>query len=93
MDGSGGYHGKRYKSDIKRTMWFHSYVGYKTENNRWENKKNKWAKLIAIDNSVMVTRGKWGSEVVKNEGGQIYGDGRRLDSGDGHRIQYTGDES
>ena len=25
-----------------RVIWFHSYVRYKTERNKWTNKKNKW---------------------------------------------------
>ena len=35
--------------------------------------------LIDRDNRMVVTRGKGMGRVVKNEGGQIYGDGRGFD--------------
>ena len=56
-------------------MWFHSYVGYKTESNKQTNKK-----LIYTDNSKLVTKGGgvWG-EADKGKGGQMYGYRRRWD--------------
>ena len=37
--------------------WFHLYVEYKMESNKWINKTNK-QKLIDTENSKFVTRGK-----------------------------------
>ena len=42
-------------------------------------------KLVDTDNSMVVTRGKWGGvwrgEVKKGKGNQLHGDGRRFDFG------------
>ena len=46
----------------------------------WDTKQ-KANKLIGIDNSLVVTRGKGRGENKGGEGGHIYGDGRRLDLG------------
>ena len=46
------------------------------EQTRKTNKQN----FIDMDNSMVVTRGKkWLGEVVKGEGGQIYGNRKRFD--------------
>ena len=52
---------------------------YKVENNKGTSKINKH-KLIDTDNSKVVTRGKRSGGVVKEKGGQIYGD-KRFDFG------------
>ena len=50
-------------------------------------------KLIDIDNSIVVTRGKGDGGIVKYKGGQIYGDRQRFDLGGGHTVQYVHDMS
>ena len=55
-----------------RTIWFHSFVGYKTESNKWTN-KNKKQKLTGTSNR---EKGLEGSQE-----GQIYGDEKRFDFG------------
>ena len=42
--------------NLENILWFHSYVGYKTESNKGTNKKNK-EKFIA-SNSMVATGGK-----------------------------------
>lgn len=44
--------------------------------------QNNQSKLTDTDNSTVVTRGEWAwGEDEKGKRGQIYGEGRRLDSG------------
>ena len=78
MDASWEYHAKQNKSDEKSQdsydftrMWD---VGYKTENNKWTNKKSKQE---LTDNTMVATRGEVGG-IVKGDGCEIYGDGRRF---------------
>ena len=60
VEGSWEYHAKWGQSDRKLgAIWFHSYVGYKAESNKWTNKKNK-QKFIDTDNGMVVTRGEGG---------------------------------
>ena len=67
MVGSWECHAKQSKSD-RRTIWFQSYVGYKTESKKWTNKKNK-QKFRDTDNCIVVTIGKGDGEVVEGKGG------------------------
>ena len=45
------------------------------------NKQEKKQKLTGTDNSMVVTRRKGVGGIIKDKGGQLFGDGRRLDFG------------
>lgn len=79
MDTSWEYHAKQNKSDEK-SQESHDFthmldMGYKTESNKWANKKSK-QELIDTDTMVAM-RGEVGG-IVKGDGYQIYGDRRRF---------------
>ena len=61
----------------------------------WEKNVETWRdlKIGSTDpgNSVVVTREKGGGRVVQGKGGQINGDGRRLDLGGKHTMRNTDD--
>ena len=68
MDGSWEHYAKWNVNQKKlRTIWVHSYVGYKTETHRHRQQCGGYQR-----------KGVGG---VKGKGGQIYGDGRQLDLG------------
>ena len=71
------YHAKQNMSYKVKNCVMNSYVGYKTKNNEWANKKNK-QKLIDTDNNMVVTTGS-GMGIVKGKGNHIYGERRRFD--------------
>ena len=77
MDESGEYQWTKISQTEKLMIWFHSYVGYKTESNKHTKKQ-----LRNTENSMVVTRGvgEWGED-EESKGDQIYDDGRKLDCG------------
>ena len=50
--------------------------------------ETKKKNLIVIDNGMVIARGKRGQEEVEKDKGGINGNGRKLDLGDEHTIQY-----
>ena len=88
MGGPWEYHAKWNKSNRKRTMWFHLYVGYKTESNKWINKKNK-QKLRHRQQSVGYQREGGSVGIVKGKGVKCIAIKNDLTVGGGHTMQYT----
>ena len=89
MDGSWEYHAKQNKLERKSQEPHDlNHMGYKTESNKWRNKKNK-QKTSSIQTAVWwLPEGKldWGG--VKSKGGQLSGD-RRFDIGCWtHNVMY-----
>ena len=57
------------------TVWFHSYIGYKTETHGIRQQYDDYQR-------------EEGESGVKGKGGQIYGDGRPFDFGGKHSAIY-----
>ena len=74
MDEPWEYHARGSQKNL-RTIWFHSYVWYKTESNKRTNRKNK--------QKPHGHRKQYGGyqRIVMVKGGQIYGDERIFDFG------------
>ena len=64
-----------------RTVWFHSYVGYKTESNKWRNKKDTQTKTRRHRQWYGWLPGGRGWRALKSTGGQIPDERRGLNSG------------
>ena len=61
---------------VKNHIWFHSYVGYKTESNKWTHKKNKQTKTERHRQQYGGYKSEGGGRVVKDIPG-----GKRFDFG------------
>ena len=72
MDGPWEYHAEWNKSEKVKNHRIHSYLVYKTESNKWTNKKRTKART---HKQVYGGCQRVGG-VVRGKGDEIYGDGR-----------------